>query len=95
MSGCNTCMDKDIHHEDIIIKLNIHGCTRSEQYTASRVIKNYATKYNTKGSISFSNWDIYFQSIIKYLRNTGEKNKTVRSIYSKYKLESKVQNGCV
>ena len=67
MNGYNTCMDEDINHEDIRLQLNIYGCTGSEQFTISCIIKDYATKCDTKGDIHSDNWDVSFQSVIKIL----------------------------
>ena len=36
-----------------------------EQYTASHLIEDYITKYNTKGGLNSDNWNVSFQSIIK------------------------------
>ena len=62
-TGYDTCMKKGINYEDFIIKLNIHGCASFEQYTASHLIEDYITKYNTKGGLNFDNWNVTFQSI--------------------------------
>ena len=44
-----------INYEDFIIKLNIHGCSCFEQYTAAHLIEDYVTKYNTKGGLNSDN----------------------------------------
>ena len=44
-----------INYEDFIIKLNIHCCVDFEQYTASNLIEDYITKYNTKGGLNSDN----------------------------------------
>ena len=90
-------MKKKINYKD---NINIHGCARFEQYTASHLIENYVTKHDTKGCLNFDNWNVLFQSIIKYYTESGNCDKTIRSIYTKkmyeiMKLESKTQNKCV
>ena len=50
-----TCMEKGIDDEDFIIKRNIHGCAGFEQYAASRLLEEYVTKCNTKGSLNSDN----------------------------------------
>ena len=64
-TGYDTCIKKKINYEDFIIKRNIHCCAGFEQYTASHLIEDYITKYNTKGGLNSDNWNVSFQSIIK------------------------------
>ena len=52
------------------------------------------TTYNTKGGLNSYNWNVSFQSIIKDYTDSGNCDKTARSVYAKYmykimKLESK------
>ena len=98
--GYDTCMKNKINYEDFIIKLNNHGCDEIEQYTASHLIEDYITKYNTKGGLNSDNWNVSFQSIIKDYTDSDNCDKTARSVYAKYmyeimKLESKTQDECV
>ena len=93
-------MKNNIDYEDFIIKLNIDGCVGFEQYTTSHLIEDYVTKYNTKGGLDSDNLNVSFQSIIKDYTDSGNNNKTARSIYAKYmyetmKLESKTHDKCV
>ena len=69
-----TCMKNYIDYEDFIIKLNIHGCAGFEQYTASHLIEDYVTKYNTKGGLNSDNWNVSFKSIIEDYTDTGQYN---------------------
>ena len=99
-TGYETCMKKGIDYEDFIIKLNIHGCAGLEQYTASHLLEDYVTKYNTKGGVNSDNWNVPFKSIIKDYTDSGNSDKTARSVYAKYmneiiKLVSKTQDECV
>ena len=82
MTGYDTCIKKKINYEDFIIKLNIHGCVGFEQYTATHLIKDSITKYNIKGGLQSDNWNVAFQSIIKYYTDSGNSDKTDRSIYA-------------
>ena len=96
-TGYETCMEKGIDYRDFIMEFNIHGCVRFEQYTASRLLEYYATKYNTKGGLNSDNWNLSFKSIIKDYTDSGISDKTVRSDYAKYmheiiKLVSKTQD---
>ena len=89
-----------ISYEDFLIKLNIHGCAGFAQYTASHLIEDYEIKYNTKGGLNSDNWNVSFQSIIKDYTDSGNCDKTARSVYAKYmydimKFESKTQDECV
>ena len=75
-------------------------CTGFEQYTTFHLKEDYITKYNTKGGLKYDNWNVSFQSIIKYYTDSGNWDQTVRSVYAKYmhkitKLESKTQDECV
>ena len=99
-TGYETCKKMGIDYEDFIIKLNIHGCAGFEQYTASHLIEDYVTKYNTKGGLNSDNWNVSFKSIIEDYTDTGLSDKTARSVYAKYmneiiKLESKTQDEAV
>ena len=58
------------------------------------------TKYNTKGGINSDNWNVSFKSIIKDFTDSGNSDKTTRSVHTKYmneivKLVSKTQDECV
>ena len=77
-------MKKGIDYEDFIIKLNIHGCVGFEQYTASCLLEKYVTKYNTKGGLNSDNWNVPFKAIIKDYVDSGNSDKTVKSVYAKY-----------
>ena len=71
-----------------------------EQYTASHLIEDYITKYNTKGGLNSNNWNVSFQSIIKDYIDSGNCDKNSRSVYENHmykiiKLESKTRNECV
>ena len=77
-------MKKGIDYEDFIIKLNIHGCAGLDQYTASHLLENYVTKYNTKGGVNSDYWNMSFKSIIKDYIDSGNSDKTARSVYAKY-----------
>ena len=97
MKGYETCMKKGVDCKDFIIKLHIHGCAGFEQYTASRLLEDYVTKYNTKGGLISDNWTVSFKSIIKDYTDSGNSDKTVRSVYAKHmneiiKLVSKTQD---
>ena len=76
-----------MNYEDFILKLSIHGCDRLERYTASYLIKDYVTKYNTKEGLNSDNWNIPFQSIIKDYAESGNCDKNTMSIYAKYMYE--------
>ena len=54
-TGYQTCMKKSINYEDFIIKFNIHHCAGFDEYTASHLLNDYVTKYNTKGGLNFDN----------------------------------------
>ena len=76
-----------INYVDFIIKLNIHGCAGFEQYTASYLIEEYVTKYNTKEGLNSDNWNVSFQSMIKDYTDSSNCDKTARSLYAKYMYE--------
>ena len=91
---------KCIDYEDFNINLNIHGCAKFEQYTASHLLEDYVTKFNTKGDLNFNNWNVSFKSIFKDYTDSGNSDKTARSVYAKYineiiKYVSKTQDECV
>ena len=50
-----TCIKMGVGYEDYIIKFNIHGCARLEQYTPFHLIEDYVTKYNTKWGFNSDN----------------------------------------
>ena len=75
---------KNINYEDFIIKLNIHGCVGFEYCTDFYLIEDYITKYNTRGGLIFDNWNVSFQSIIEDYTDSGNYDKTARSVYAKY-----------
>ena len=54
-------------------------------------------EFNAKGGLNSDNWNVSFQSIIKDYNDSGNCDKTARSLYAKYmytlmKLESKNQD---
>ena len=83
-------MKKDVDYEDFIIKLNMYGCAGFEQYTASHLLEDYMTKYNTKGGLNSDNWNVSFKSIIKDYTDSGNSDNTTRSVHAKY--ITKLQN---
>ena len=98
--GYDTCTTKKNDSEHLFIKLNIHGCTRFEQYTASPLLDDHVTKYDIKRSLNSDNLTVLFQSIVKYYTDSGNYDKSAMSIYGKYmyeiiKLESKTQDECI
>ena len=60
---------------------------RFEQYTASHLVEDYVTKYNTKGSLNSDNWNVSFKSIIKDYIDSWNCDKTDISLYAKYMYE--------
>ena len=93
-------MKRGIDYEDFIIQLNIQGCAGFEQYKASHLLVGYVTKYNTKGGVNCDHLNVSFKSIIKDYTDSGNSDKTARSVYVKYmneiiKLVSKTQDECV
>ena len=48
-------------------KFNIYGCAGVEQYTASHLIEDYVTKYNTKGCLNSDNCIVFLSIDYKRL----------------------------
>ena len=99
-TGYKTYMEKSIDYEDFIIKFNIHDCSGFEQYTASHLLEDYVTKYNTKWGLSSDKWIVSSKLIVKDYIDSGNSDKTVRSVYANYmndiiKLVPKTQDECV
>ena len=93
-------MKNKINYEDFIIKLNNHGCDEFEKFTASHLVEDYITKYNTKWGLSSDKWIVSSKLIVKDYIDSGNSDKTVRSVYAKYmndiiKLVPKTQDECV
>ena len=92
MIGYETCMEIGIDYEDFIIKLNIHDCAGFEQYIASHLLEDYVTKYNTKRGLNSNNWTVSFKSIIKDYIDSGNSDKTTRSVYANYMYEIRIKD---
>ena len=60
-------MKNKTNYEEIIIKFNIYGCAGVEQYTASHLIEDYVTKYNTKGCLNSDNCIVFLSIDYKRL----------------------------